>query len=69
MIMPSAERLALKFKFYPGSVVYQPVVHFSDNLSSSGDILQYTKGQKGLICEIMSNVGIMSLKTHTLSRR
>ncbi len=48
--MPLAERLSLKFQLPSNrSFASRPTGHFSDNLSASGIILQYTSHLKGFI--------------------
>ena len=41
----------LKISQLPSSFASRPTVHFSDNLSASGIVLQYTRRLKGFICE------------------
>ena len=48
-IMPSAERLSLKFHSCPRSFASRPTVHFSDNVSALGVVLRYTSRRKGFI--------------------
>ena len=48
-IMPLAERLSLKFHSCPRSFASRPTVHFLDNHSALGIILQYTGCRKGFI--------------------
>ena len=48
-IMRSAERLSSKFHSFPPSFASRPAVHFSDNLSALGILLQYSsKPDRGL---------------------
>ena len=48
-IMPLPERLSSKFHSSPHSFASLPTVHFSDNLSALGIILQYTSCWKEFI--------------------
>ena len=47
-IMPSAERLSSKFHSFPPSFASRPAVHFSDNLSALGIILNTPASRKGV---------------------
>ena len=45
--MPLVKRLSSKFHSCPRSFASRPTVHFSDNLSTAANILQYTSRLKG----------------------
>ena len=48
-VIPSAERLSSKFYSFPRSFAARPAIHFWNNLSALGIILQYTsKPERGL---------------------
>ena len=49
VVIPSAERMSSKLHSFPPSFAARPAVHFWNNLSALGIILQYTsKPERGL---------------------
>ena len=59
--MPLAKRLSSKFHSCPRNFDSWPTVHFSDNLSASGIILQYTSRLKVFTFTNTSSKGFLGV--------